>query len=102
MAVRESELIARGARVQHLVRLPCSGCNRQLLGEPPHSRVAMPRLKTAPELANPVNADSVAKLRSDGERLAGPLAALLDLAQGDQSSGEDGQGGAAMLPERRV
>jgi hypothetical protein len=62
----------------------------------------MPGLKTAPEQANPVNADRMAKLGSDGERPAGLLAALLDLAQLDESGGQVGQGGAAVPPERRV
>jgi hypothetical protein len=62
----------------------------------------MPRLKTATELANPVHADGVAKFGGDGERLAGPLATLLDLTKVNESGSEVGQRGAAMLPERRV
>jgi hypothetical protein len=42
------------------------------------------------------------QLRSEGERLARPLAAFVDLAQLDEPAGEVGQGGTAMLLERRV
>ena len=42
------------------------------------------------------------QLSSEGERLARPLAAFVDLAQLDEPAGEIGQGGTAMLLERRV
>jgi hypothetical protein len=64
--------------------------------------MAMPRPETAPELTNAVNADRVAKLGGEGERLAGPLAALLDLAKLDERGGEVGQGGAAVLSSEKM
>jgi hypothetical protein len=42
------------------------------------------------------------QLSSQRERLARPLTALLDLTQLDEPAGEIGQGGTAMLLERRV
>lgn len=62
----------------------------------------MRRWKLALERADAIDADAVTQLSSEGERLARPLAAFVDLAQLDEPAGEIGQGGTAMLLERRV
>jgi hypothetical protein len=60
------------------------------------------RRKLALQLADAVDADAMTKVSGQCQRLARPLAAFLDFAQLDKSGGEVGQGGAAMLLERRV
>jgi hypothetical protein len=76
------------------------GC--ELLSEPANGWAPVRRGKLALERADAVDADAVTQLSSEGERLAGPLAAFVDLTQLDESAGEVGQGGTAMLLERRV
>ena len=76
------------------------GC--ELLSEPANGWAPVRRWKLALERADAIDADAVTQLSSEGERLARPLAAFVDLAQLDEPGGEIGQGGTAMLLERRV
>jgi hypothetical protein len=76
------------------------GC--ELLSEPANGRAPLRSWKLALQRADAIDADTMTQLSSEGERLACPLAAFVDLAQLDEPGGEIGQGGTAMLLERRV